>query len=51
LFLPLLGISLAAFVVIDLLIGLYRWWRSGTIEPSPEEPAAEAAAEADELLV
>jgi hypothetical protein len=49
LFLPLLGISLAAFVVIDLLIGLYRWRKTGTTEP--EEPAAEAAAEADELLV
>jgi hypothetical protein len=51
LFLPLLGISLAGFVVIDLLIGLFRWWKSGTTEPSPEEPTAQAAAEADELLV
>jgi uncharacterized iron-regulated membrane protein len=49
LFLPLLGISLAAFVVIDLLVGLYRWRKDGT--PTAEDPAAEAAAEADELLV
>lgn len=49
LFLPLFGISLAAFVVIDLLIGLYRWRTSGTT--APEEPAARANEEADELLV
>lgn len=49
LFLPLFGLSLAAFVVIDLLIGLYRWRKSGTI--APEEPAAKATEEADELLV
>ncbi|TCC35992.1 PepSY-associated TM helix domain-containing protein [Kribbella speibonae] len=51
LFLPLFGISLAAFVVIDLIIGLYRWRKSGTTEQSPGEPVQEAAAEADELLV
>jgi uncharacterized iron-regulated membrane protein len=49
LFLPLLGISLAAFVVVDLLIGLYRWRKAGA--PAPEEAAVETAEESDELLV
>ncbi|WP_344152428.1 PepSY-associated TM helix domain-containing protein [Kribbella yunnanensis] len=41
LFLPLLGLSLAAFVVVDLAIGFYRWRLSA---PQP-------ARESDELLV
>ncbi|MFG1815191.1 PepSY-associated TM helix domain-containing protein [Kribbella sp. NPDC049174] len=49
LFLPLLGISLAAFVVIDLLIGFYRWRKAGA--PPQEDAAVEPAEESDELLV
>ncbi|MFK4087936.1 PepSY-associated TM helix domain-containing protein [Kribbella sp. NPDC020789] len=41
LFLPLLGLSLVAFVVVDLGIGFYRW-RAAVPEP---------ARESDELLV
>ncbi|MFB6719211.1 PepSY-associated TM helix domain-containing protein [Kribbella sp. NPDC056345] len=41
LFLPLLGLSLAAFVVVDLAIGFYRW----------RVAAPQPARESDELLV
>jgi hypothetical protein len=37
LFLPLLGISLAGFVVVDLVVGLYRWRRDPSEEPATEE--------------
>ncbi len=36
LFLPLLGISLAGFVVVDLVVGLYRWRKVREPEPEPE---------------
>jgi hypothetical protein len=42
LFLPLFGVTLAVFVVVDLLIGLYRWRKVA-------EPAEQA--ESEELLV
>lgn len=42
LFLPLFGIPLAAFVVLDLLIGLYRWRK---VAAPAEQP------ESEELLV
>lgn len=47
LFMPLFGISLAAFVVVDLLVGLYRW-RTAQAEPSADEGPAK---ESEELLV
>ncbi len=41
LFLPLLGVSLAAFVIVDLAVGFYRW----------RVAAPQPAKESDELLV
>jgi uncharacterized iron-regulated membrane protein len=45
LFLPLFGISLAVFVVVDLLVGMYQWRRTAQSAVPAESPAS------DELLV